>query len=161
MYRLNIIKNTTAVRFANIEETKNKNPDDENADLFSILGQLENYRTCSGQLHFKLCWPELAEEYSFPCNEWTQRTNPAESIMTRGYTPVRITFDPENFRGLAKDNSGVGCNLMDYRPYVGNWWFSVGTLCPFGVDSIPGPPPRPVYQVEMFVNPGGYPYGSG
>ena len=48
-------------------ETKKKNIDDPEADLFSILYDLESMRNAEGVFHFKLCYPELAED--FPCNE--------------------------------------------------------------------------------------------
>ena len=118
--------------------------------MFSILGQLENYRTCSGKFHFKLCYPELADNYSFPCNEWTQFNNPVYDSIIRDYKPVKITFD---FNGIGKDERLPQNNLIDYKPFEGNWFFSIGTLQPHE-GAIPGPPPLSVRKVEMYVNPG-------
>jgi hypothetical protein len=39
--------------FADLDEAQNKNADNETADLFSILYQLEQFRTCEGVFHFK------------------------------------------------------------------------------------------------------------
>ena len=47
--------------FKDQKEALNKNADNEDADMFSILYQLEQYRNCEGDFHFKLCYPELAE----------------------------------------------------------------------------------------------------
>ena len=57
--------------FANLEEGKQKNTDNEDAALFSILYNLESMRNDEGMFHFKLCYPERTE-YQFPCNEWIQ-----------------------------------------------------------------------------------------
>ena len=58
--------------FSSQEEALNKNPDNPDAELFSILDQLENYRDHEGILHFKLCYPELTGVGGGHCNEWTQ-----------------------------------------------------------------------------------------
>ena len=58
--------------FIDHSDAMNKNADDEDADMFSILDQLEQYRTCTCTLHFKLCYPELSNNFSFPCNKWIQ-----------------------------------------------------------------------------------------
>ena len=44
--------------FANLEEAKKKNVDDENAELFSTLYDLESMRNDARVFHFKLCQPE-------------------------------------------------------------------------------------------------------
>ena len=125
----------TSVFFSDLEEAKNKNADDENSDLFSILGQLESFRTCSGNFHFKLCYPELADKYSSPCNEWTQLNNPVYDSIIRDYKPVKITFD---FNGIGKDERQPQDNLIDGKPFEGYWFFSIGTLTPHE-GAIPGP----------------------
>ena len=51
MYALN----TAGGLFANLEETKKKNVDDPEANLFSILYDLESMRNKDGDFHFKLC----------------------------------------------------------------------------------------------------------
>ena len=61
--------------FVDHTDAMNKNADDEYADMFSILDQLEHYRSCNGTFHFKLCYPELSNNFSFPCNEWIQFNN--------------------------------------------------------------------------------------
>ena len=43
--------------FANLEEAKKKNIDDENSKLFSRLYELESMRDNDGMFHFQLCHP--------------------------------------------------------------------------------------------------------
>ena len=78
--------------FKDQTDALNKNSDDENANMFSILDQLEEYRSCNGEFHFKICYPELAENFSFPCNEWTQFNNPTVDSIVRNFKPIQISF---------------------------------------------------------------------
>ena len=70
-------------------ETKKKNIDDPEADLFSILNDLESMRNAEGVFHFKLCYPELAED--FPCNEWVQSSNPLTQQKITGFAGIRVS----------------------------------------------------------------------
>ena len=134
----------------------NKNADDEDADMFSILDQLEEYRTCNGTFHFKLCFPELRENFSFPCNEWTQFNNPVYDSITRDFKPVNISFQSETqeFNGLGKSERGKLNSLIEDHPFFyNNRSFSIGTI--IGSEGkITGPPGHLVERVELFVNPG-------
>ena len=75
--------NTRGGFFSSEADVLRKNVDNPNADLFSILDQLEDYRT-GGLFHFKLCYPELVGVNGLNgCNEWIQTSNPAmESTIT-------------------------------------------------------------------------------
>ena len=142
--------------FIDHEDAKNRNSDNETANLFSVLGQLEQYRNCKGDFHFKLCYPELAENFSFPCNEWTQSNNPVHDHIVRDFTPINITFQSasRDFKGLGMTAKGKWDALMEDFPFLKvNRAFSVGTMA--GKDGrIPGPPPHMVEKVELYVNPG-------
>ena len=138
--------------FADLEEAKNKNAYDENADLFSILGELEQFRTCNGDFHFKICFPELVENFSFPCNEWTQFSNPVHESIIRDFQPIKLSFD--KFVGLGMSERGKKNNLIDYKPFETNWWFSVGTIEGDDEGRIAGPEKNWVEKVELYVNPG-------
>ena len=143
--------------FKDLEEAKNKNADNETADLFSVLDQLEQFRTCNGHFHFKLCYPELAENFSFPCNEWTQLNNPVYDSIIRDFKPVKITFksETEDFKGFGMSERGKDKNLLDDSPFSGNYWFSIGALKEADIDGkFPGPPPHYVGNVELYVNQG-------
>ena len=124
--------------FANLEEAKKKNVDDENSKLFSRLYDLESMRDDNGMFHFKLCYPERTEE-DFPCNEWKQSSNPLMDSKVTGFVGIRLTWplrsDGKPFGGLMKSNPGN--NLMDDDP-SGYWWNTVGTISEFG-GKIPGP----------------------
>ena len=142
--------------FMDHKDAKTKNPNNETAELFSILGELEQYRSCSGDFHFKICYPELSENFSFPCNEWTQSNNPSNNYIVRDYNPINITFQSStrDFKGLGLSGRGKWDALMEDFPFmIINRGFSVGTMR--GKDGkIPGPPPHLVEKVELFVNPG-------
>ena len=141
--------------FANLEEAKKKNVDDENAELFSILYDLESMRNDAGVFHFKLCHPERTEE-AFPCNEWKQSSNPVLESTVTGFVAIRLTWplrsDGQAFGGLMKSNPGN--NLMDDDPSA-YWWNSVGTLSDYH-GKIPGPVGAgknyiPVMKKQLFV----------
>ena len=144
--------------FESREEAFNKNPDDEEAELFSILDQLEPLRTCGGDFHFKLCYPGLAENFSFPCNEWTQTSNPVLESIIEGYNPIRITFNSENgdFPGLGLFQLSRSKHLINDRPYVNTPWFSVGTMESSLNEEgkFAGPSKQYVEKAVLYVNPG-------
>ena len=131
-----------------------KNADNDTADLFSILDELEWYRTCSGDFHFKICYPDLAENFSFPCNEWSQLNNPATDSIVREFKPINITFESktQEFKGLAMSEWGKEEHLIvDFPFQTTDWSFSVGTLK--GVDGkFDGPGSYLVENVELFVS---------
>ena len=99
--------------------------------MFSILDHLEQYRACNGDFHFKICYPELAENYTFPCNEWTQSSNPAADSIIRDFKPINITFQSKtkDFEGLGLSQRGnpVHC-LIEDSPYLYERSFSVGSI---------------------------------
>ena len=143
--------------FTDRADAMNKNANDEDADMFSILNQLEEYRTCNGSFHFRLCYPELAEQnFSFPCNEWTQFNNPALDSLSKDFEPINITFQSstKNFTGLSCSDRGKEVSLMEDFPYIYNSRsFHIGSFK--GVEGkIVGPPSYLVEKVELFINPG-------
>ena len=144
--------------FANHEDAHNKNSDNETADMFSILDQVEEYRNCDGNFHFKICYPELQENYSFPCNEWIQSLNPFNDKLLRGFKPINITFQSvtQDFNGLGMSARGRGDSFIDDSPFMTSdpeRAFSIGSLR--GKDGkFAGPPPYYVEKVELFINPG-------
>merc|ERR1711892_1305385 len=77
--------------FGDLMEAEHKNAENESADLFSILYQLEQFRNCDGVFHFKLCYPDLVGNFNFPCNEWTQSSNPLYESLIEDFTPIKIT----------------------------------------------------------------------
>ena len=142
--------------FTDHEDAMNRNPDNETADLFSILGELEHFRNCDGHFHLKLCYPELAENFSFPCNEWMQSNNPVTDHIVRDFKPLNITFQSagRDFKGLGMTGRGRWDALAEDHPFLAtNRGFSVGTMSGKN-GKIVGPPPHMVERVDLFVNPG-------
>ena len=142
--------------FEDLIEAQNKNADNETQDLFSILYQLEQFRTCEGILHFKLCYPDLADEFPFPCNEWTQLSNPLYENVVQGFKPINITFESAlgDFKGLSWAVRGVDNCLMEDFPYQReSRAFCIGSLNGRDGKAV-GPPKYLVEQVELLVNPG-------
>jgi len=142
--------------FSNLEETKKKNANDENALLFSILYNLEAYRMKKGHFHFKLCYPELTQ-FPNPCNEWTQTSNPVLESKITGYKAVNITWDTDSyggpFRGLGLSPASKNCNLIDDAPDRFFFWSSIGTMSchPSWQENIPGPLPHRVLINALYV----------
>ena len=112
-------------------------------------------RNDDGVFHFKLCYPELSEE--FPCNEWIQSSNPVTESNITGYSGVKLTY-PKNgiggpFQGLGLSPLSFGYNLIDDAPSHGNWFSSIGTIkAGIGPGIIPGPSGEPaVKKNELYV----------
>ena len=82
-------------------EAMNVNPNDPENDLFSILDQLEDYRSVDGNFRFKLCYPDL--EWGVDgetCNYWIQSSNPTMSTVVEGYQAIKTAFNLQNWKGL-------------------------------------------------------------
>ena len=77
--------NTAGGLFSSQEDALSKNPGEPEADLYSVLDQLESLRSVEGSFHFKLCYPEVTGEAGGSCNEWTQTSNPATDSNIAGY----------------------------------------------------------------------------
>ena len=139
--------------FADHDEAKKKNIDDENSKLFSILYNLESMRNYDEVFHFKLCYPELTL-FSYPCNEWKQSSNPVVDATITGFQAITLTF-PKNgvddpFGGLGLSPQSFGNTLIDDTPDHSFWWMTIGTLKMIGV-KIPGPAGNLVKRNELYV----------
>ena len=138
--------------FPDIEKAKSYNKDDPNADLYSILDQIEEYRK-DGVFHIRLCYDELAED-NFPCNEWTQSSNFVENPNITDFHAIDITFknrgDGGTFGGIGVSPESKGRTLIDDTPHDGNWWSAIGAIAQHGT-GIPGPHPTVVRKVELYL----------
>ena len=151
--------NTSGGLFADLEDAKNKNSEQENSTLFSILDQLEKFRDTQGNFQFKICYPELTYTPISPCNEWVQSSNPLYESTITGFKSLRIAFPKTSiggsFTGLALSSSGF--TLIDKTPSHSHWFFAIGALQYWGgKDTIPGPHNSngwadAVRNVELFV----------
>ena len=137
--------------FKNLEDARNFNADDPDADLYSILDQVENYRK-DGVFHIRICYEELNKP--FPCNEWTQSSNFVEESEITDFEKIELTWKESGtggaFGGLGRSPASSCCNLIDDLPDHGNWFFSIGTITNWG-EGIPGPQPHSVNKVELYL----------
>lgn len=141
------------------EDVKSKNPSEPYGQLFSILDSLQTMRSNDGTFHLKLCYPELSCHpfpHSQPCNEWKQTSNPVTENTIQGFKPIRLCFRVNygtggKFVGLGKEEKRSE-TLISSSPGDNNWWFAVGALkYHWRKHFIPGPPPRNVKKVQLFV----------
>ena len=130
--------NTAGGLFSSKNDALSKNPDNPNANLFSILGKLENYRGKDGNFQFKLCYPEIGK-----CNEWVQASNPATETTIHGFRAISLQFKTNGYNagvwaGLGKSISWG--TLIDDSPSHANWYCAIGarTYWP-SKPTIPGP----------------------
>ena len=150
--------NTAGGLFSSQEDALNKNPDDPNANLFSILDQLENYKNAEGNFHLKLCYPEVSGEDGSHCNEWVQTSNPVTDTTITGFRAISLAFNLDSYNnpwvGLGRSPSGHP-TLMDDAPSRTYWWSAIGaTRYHGGSDTIPGANPHVVKKVELHVHTG-------
>ena len=136
---------------------KLRNPFDPTAPLFSFLGNLDMLKRREDPYHLRLCYPELAGEHEFPCNEWLQSENPMNSRARDNMdTAVVITFNSNGvsnrgFKGLGKNNAGMNVNtIIDASPRNSNWWLAIGAL-KTKENKIQGPRGKWVSKVELFM----------
>ena len=126
--------------FSRREDALTKNVDNPDAQLFSILNQLENYRGSDGNFQFKLCYPELNK-----CNVWIQSSNPATETTIGGFKPISLEFQTNGigaaWAGLGKSSSDTYEEvLIDDTPAYQNWHCAIGACAYWpGKPTIPGP----------------------
>ena len=144
-----------------------KNPTDPNADLYSILDTLENFRDAEGKFTFKICYPEFAGVGGGRCNEWKQTSNPATESTITGFEPIGIlawnlNSNGQPWGGLGKNVASAQTRtLIDDLPSSSSYWMSIGA---FVAQSTSGTPPisrilgprssvgsYQVTKVELFV----------
>ena len=147
--------------FADYAEAGNKNPDDENADLFSILDTLDFFRGVDGKFLFKLCYPEVEGSTGGHCNEWYQTSNPFTDSDITGFENVRSEFELKSegktdvFAGLGRNSDGASASksAVSNSPLTGYWWMAVGQYKEQSF--LPGPVEaggEAVTVVELFVS---------
>jgi len=142
--------------FPTIEDALRMNPGNPKAQLFSILDQLESFRSSDGKFRFRLCYPELNNDKK--CNEWIQTSNPANEAIITGFEAVDLAFTTNGqgntWKGLGKNNQANNANaFIDDAPTQSAWWTAIGAIQnnPNGQTTIPGPTPQMVTVVELYV----------
>ena len=152
---------TSGGLFSNKNDVLKFNPANSNADLFSILYSLEEYRDSKGNFQFKLCYPEIKGIGGKSCNEWIQSSNPTTDSIITGFKPISLAFVKnsinDDWKGLGI-NSGRSSTLIDDAPNHGYWFTAIGAFSNWGgQNKIPGPriepysSRSPTTQVELFV----------
>ena len=152
--------------FSSPEDAYNKNADNENAALYSILDHLEEFRSFDGKFRFKLCYPFVRDECNQDegecvteekCNEWIQKSNPAEEFKIEGFEPISLVYKEnsknEHWAGLGKNVVG-GPSLIDDTPDSSSvhWYSAIGAYKSWmSPTTFPGPRPLAVYKVQLFV----------
>jgi hypothetical protein len=146
---------TSGGLFSSKADALRKNPGNHDEKLFSILGNLENFRLADGSFHLKMCYPELTS-YNPPCNEWIQTSNPATESAITGFRAINLAF-PKNSRGVAWEGlalSSASQTLIDESPDDPIWWWAIGAMSYHsGPDTITGPKnyktPYTQYQIGV------------
>ena len=121
-----------------------KNPTDPNADLYSILDTLENFRDAEGKFTFKICYPEVTGFGGGRCNEWKQTSNPATESSITGFEPIgtlawNLNGNGQPWKGLGKNVASAQTRtLIDDFPTSSTYWMSIGA---FVAQSTSGTPP--------------------
>ena len=143
--------------FTNAEDVILKSPFDPSLPLFSFLGNLDMLKRKEHPFHLRLCYPELSDDYEFPCNEWIQRKHPMDSKSRDNMDEaIAITFDGNGvsnrgFSGLGRNDAGNNENtIIDGSPTNINWWLAIGALNTVE-DKIPGPFEKLVSKVELYM----------
>ena len=113
--------------FSSSSDAMNKNLYSPESLLHSRLCCLESYRNTAGQLHLKLCYPEIKGNN---CNEWKQTSNPATEGTIRGFQKIKLAF-PKNgaggsWGGLGRSDLHSSHTLMDDTGSAAYWWMAVG-----------------------------------
>ena len=144
--------------FANREDALNRNPNNPNAQLYSILYKLEDYRSSDGRFKFKLCYPELNfGAGGKKCNIWYQSSNPALSDTITGFEAIDLAYKKDSYgkpwRGLGRTCRNT--TLIDDAPKKHYWHSAIGVCSNVFVDRFPGPLEVPFGSypqlVEMYV----------
>ena len=129
---------------------------------FSILNNLESYRSADGTFRFQVVYPSYtAGPNGKNYNEFTQTSNPVTATAGVGAvnfvalsTAYNISaYIPDGvFSGLRK-SAATTATLLDCEPNGDvDWYYAVGSIVNWN-NGIPGPPDTAVTWVQVYVNP--------
>ena len=146
--------------FPSVGGTQLLNPLDDDADLYSIMDKLLQFKHSDGRWHFKICYPELQNLHSFPCNQWSQMRRPHVGVainVVRQNTTFKYRLpvwdaDWARFYGLSltKDGFGEDLSVIKGSRSRKERWFTIGALA-LENGKIPGPVDTLVSKVELFA----------
>ena len=139
-------QDTSGGLFSNYDEVGSMNINNPDAQLFSTLGSLENYRNVFGKFRFKLCYPELTWGINgSTCNEWIQESNPYTDSIITGFEEISLAFNNDGmrdaWRGLGKNLGGAFSDnaAIDDVPEGGGYFSTVGGYTYWDGIKIAGP----------------------
>lgn len=129
----------------NWEQAKWSNPDNPQANKYSILDYVKNFNF-GGKYTFKLTYPQ----YKDRTNVWSQAQNPLDiQEVIDGLTKIETGYNGNYWGGLTR-SSYSGTFLDGSNPH-GNWYFAVASSVSWnGATNFPGPG-VPVNTVELWV----------
>ena len=82
---------------------------------------MEKYRK-DGVFHVRLCYEEFTQ-WTFPCNEWTQSSNFAETSIITDFKPIEINLKGPSYAPFA----GLKVSPSQHALITGpDYWFGVG-----------------------------------
>ena len=148
--------NTAGGLFSSQEDALNKNPDNPEADLYSILDSIGRFRNEDGSFHLKICYPEVTGVNGSHCNEWTQSSNPANQTSITNFQAISLAFELNGrlnpWIGLGRSPANYTYSLIDDNPAISTWWMAIGATQYYTGDGlIPGPRGDKVRKVELYV----------
>lgn len=116
--------------FINADDAANKNDNNPNADLYSILYKLEKFRN-NGKFILKINWPSLG----LGRNIWSQTINPvtnpgiSSTNPVEGYVPIDIQYTSNSWGGLEQYGSNT---FLDGTVMHSNWYYAIGSYTSYG-----------------------------
>jgi len=94
------------------------NADNEESDNFSILDELEQFRSLDGRFYFRMTWPGSNMVY-----QWSQTSNPTSETIS-GYQAISIPYSGHHWGGLAPSGNDA---LIDGSPGHWSWFYAIGS----------------------------------
>ena len=129
--------NISAGYFADSTEALSINTTNPEATKYSILNQIENFRSTQGNFTFKINWPGYS-----PRNIWRQRTNPTTDVDVDGYVAISITAPggaANYWGGLELSNGTHGpastASFLDGSINHANTFYAIGRYISYGTPS--------------------------
>ncbi|WP_413568288.1 fibrinogen-like YCDxxxxGGGW domain-containing protein [Bdellovibrio sp. HCB117] len=117
--------------FASNADADSKNTSDPNNGMYSILNQIDYFRTPTNRYHFRLTWP--GESFK---NLWWQTTSPRADVDVAGYTTEFVQAYSNYWGGL--ELSGGTHGVASTSSYIdgsinhGNWYYAIGAFAVWG-----------------------------
>ena len=128
-------------------EARRTNDDNPQADKYSILNTVENYKL-NGKYTFKLTYPKLGLH-----NIWSQRNNPVNDPGTGGvdsYIGIDIQMTSNGWGGLERYDPQNSTFLDGTLVPQGNWYYAIGSKSWSSSTTFPGYN-APVDEVELWI----------